>query len=834
MRAPLPLVGRDALLARLAGVHAKTRWLTLCGPAGVGKTPLARELAGDGALWCDLAAVRDADGLAEASRRALGRPPEEESSLAELGRALTAAGELVVFDAADGIAATLAPALGGWVEPGNLRVIVTASSPLGGVSERAVVVPPLEHEAARTLWVEATSRLGHRSSEEMAAATAELLEGLPLAIEWLASRASLLGDEASLTWLRRRATSEAPLALALEHTLETLAEDSRRALAVVASFEGGMPTRALEAFAVPLAVVDDLVARALVRVEHRREPRILAYWLVRERVRQLAVDDGTWSELASKHAAWVLDRLADEPLHEEGRVAAERAELDAIAARLTEDDPLRALRALALRARLAFDDGTARRVAQPLRALHRRVATPPAATSIALGILERRLGEVARARTLLTSALPEAPFEASLELAHLDRLQSRTDDALSGYEAALAAARRAGDGVRESIGLGELGRMLQSLGRYREAQRRHVEAIALHTALGLRTREAMERSLHARATHRAGDVAGAVPLHQRALELHRELGRERLEAAELGHLGYCFHELGELDRAEASLRQSIARLARVGDVVLETIERLMLARTLVDAARYGEARLELAVAERLASAFDSPRIDQTRLLIAGHVALASGDRDEARRHWEAGAALGTHVEVGFEALLVAYLAWLDHLDGDRASASRRLATVLRAVKSVEAPGPAAAASIVAAAIEGKPPPIVDDAIFGSSSDVRRALALVAPSAAVGLEVAADGRAFRVAGEDEVDLGRRAAPRRLLDALTERRLREPGRVLTFDELIAAGWPGERIGAEAARKRLRTAIWTLRKMGLEPILLTRDDGYLIDPTVVVARR
>ena len=66
-----------------------------------------------------------------------------------------------------------------------------------------------------------------------------------------------------------------------------------------------------------------------------------------------------------------------------------------------------ALRALALRARLAFDDGTARRVAQPLRALHRRVATPPAATSIALGILERRLGEVARARTLLTSALPE-------------------------------------------------------------------------------------------------------------------------------------------------------------------------------------------------------------------------------------------------------------------------------------------------------------------------------------------------------------------------------------------------------------------------------------------
>ena len=39
-------------------------------------------------------------------------------------------------------------------------------------------------------------------------------------------------------------------------------------------------------------------------------------------------------------------------------------------------------------------------------------------------------------------------------------------------------------------------------------------------------------------------------------------------------------------------------------------------------------------------------------------------------------------------------------------------------------------------------------------------------------------------------------------------------------------------EAARKRLRTAIWTLRKIGLEPFLLTRDEGYLLDPYVPFA--
>jgi DNA-binding SARP family transcriptional activator len=39
------------------------------------------------------------------------------------------------------------------------------------------------------------------------------------------------------------------------------------------------------------------------------------------------------------------------------------------------------------------------------------------------------------------------------------------------------------------------------------------------------------------------------------------------------------------------------------------------------------------------------------------------------------------------------------------------------------------------------------------------------------------------------------------------------------------------ADAARKRLRTAIWTLRKMGLDSVILTRDDGYLFDPLIAI---
>jgi len=44
-----------------------------------------------------------------------------------------------------------------------------------------------------------------------------------------------------------------------------------------------------------------------------------------------------------------------------------------------------------------------------------------------------------------------------------------------------------------------------------------------------------------------------------------------------------------------------------------------------------------------------------------------------------------------------------------------------------------------------------------------------------------------------------------------------------DLIAAGWPGERIVRHAARIRLRVAIATLRSMGLASQIITTRIGY-----------
>ena len=66
-------------------------------------------------------------------------------------------------------------------------------------------------------------------------------------------------------------------------------------------------------------------------------------------------------------------------------------------------------------------------------------------------------------------------------------------------------------------------------------------------------------------------------------------------------------------------------------------------------------------------------------------------------------------------------------------------------------------------------------------------------------------------------------------LCEARLRAPGQPVPVDALLAAGWPGVKILHEAARARLRVSISRLRQMGLGTLLVSDDDGYMLEPTV-----
>ena len=64
----------------------------------------------------------------------------------------------------------------------------------------------------------------------------------------------------------------------------------------------------------------------------------------------------------------------------------------------------------------------------------------------------------------------------------------------------------------------------------------------------------------------------------------------------------------------------------------------------------------------------------------------------------------------------------------------------------------------------------------------------------------------------INLSRRKNVRLVLLALARARHEtEPGVMCQAEGRLEAGWPGERMRADAATKRLHTAIWTLRSAG-----------------------
>lgn len=98
--------------------------------------------------------------------------------------------------------------------------------------------------------------------------------------------------------------------------------------------------------------------------------------------------------------------------------------------------------------------------------------------------------------------------------------------------------------------------------------------------------------------------------------------------------------------------------------------------------------------------------------------------------------------------------------------------------------------------------------------------------ALVLELSPDGDEVRMPSGDRVAVGRRRPLQRILFALARAHAAGP-RPLTRSELIEAGWPGERLRADAAASRVYVALNELRKLGLEQALDRYDGGWRISP-------
>ncbi|MEQ1506761.1 MAG: winged helix-turn-helix domain-containing protein [Myxococcota bacterium] len=205
------LVGRDELVAQVLAALGADRWVLLLGPAGVGKSSLARRAAASVAgavVWVDLATASTPSEAAARVARALDVDVGGADPVARVAQALSDRGApFVVLDNLEGLAdgaAMIEP----WLAAGPVvRLLGTSRRRVGAAAEVVIEVGPLDREPAIDLFVRrarAVSSTNRAIGEHRDAigALVERLERMPLAIELAAARTAVLGVDDLVERLR--------------------------------------------------------------------------------------------------------------------------------------------------------------------------------------------------------------------------------------------------------------------------------------------------------------------------------------------------------------------------------------------------------------------------------------------------------------------------------------------------------------------------------------------------------------------------------------------------------------------------------------------------------
>ena len=376
-----PMLGRRVQLERTSELLDGRCLVTLVGPGGVGKTRLALELMERrpelSPAFVDLVPVRDERFVPDAVAAALSANIEAAGSVIEaIVAELRARPRLLILDNCEqvlGASARLASELTSRCVDAN--VLTTSREALGVDGEFVLELRPLdtdERGAGVDLFFQRAEESGvDLDPTEWRTTVAELcrrIDGLPLAIELAARRATMLtpdeivaGLEDRFELLRAAGSDDRHSALSttLQWSWELLDADEEQTLCRLGAFASGVDIAELGAAlqrdqwsAVDL--VQRLRSKSLVSVERGPHHPSRAHLL--ESVRVLALDKakelGIWATCRSAHRQWVDeftanvvglhghdDQAADDPL---AMLDREGNEIRA-AVEWTGDDPERAL-----------------------------------------------------------------------------------------------------------------------------------------------------------------------------------------------------------------------------------------------------------------------------------------------------------------------------------------------------------------------------------------------------------------------------------------------------------------------------------------------------------
>ena len=671
-------IGRADDRAAVRGLLTGNRLVTLTGPGGTGKTRLAVQVATDtlpdmrdGASFVDLSSVSDAQLVAEAIAGALRvRLEPGRAALETLIDNLRSLELLVVLDnleqVVDAGSSVVEPLL---QQAPGVRVLATSRVPLHLYGESEYPVSPLTlpdpdhlpdlatlaHVDAVALFVQRATAgdPGFTLTPANARVVAEItarLDGLPLAIELAASRASLLSPEQLLRRLERRLPllsaqdrnvpeRQRTLRQTIDWSYELLDEPERRMFWRLAVFVGGADLDAAEAIADPdgalgletLEGLGSLIDKNLLRrLQTIDEPRFSMLETIREYgLERLSASDEE-AAVRRRHAEHWIDvaSLAATALSGPDQASATR--------RLDRDhDNFRSALGWALRTGEA-DVGL--RLSAALREYwrvgsHFREGVGWIDDLLALPAAAPRTQ--ARARALTTAA------DLSSWMGEDDGYLARAEEAVSIYH-------ELDDGSGLADALGELGTAQISAGRYEAA--------------GPTLDEAIERSLHIGNQGLAATCTlarGMLGFFSGRLDESRHFTEAALAMfAERGDpfwTAFAERMVGGVDRAEGDL---VAAQARYRSSLISAQEHgalMVIASDLFAFADLAQVRGDNDRALRLAGASemlrerigDAPSLEAATVGDVVGAARGSMDATDADRSYQEGRALGIDEAIAY-------------------------------------------------------------------------------------------------------------------------------------------------------------------------------------------
>lgn len=655
-------VGREAELPQLEVAARRSRLLTLTGPAGVGKSRLAVELAGrlahahaDGVWLIELADVRDPARVAQQVLSVL-RIPEAPgcAPMESLVGSLAHRDALVVLDNCEHLVAACASLVATLLAacPG-LRVVVTSREPLRVPGEATWVVPPLPvPTSAGSADLEALMAYdGVRLFVERAAMFApgldlrptsavvdicRLLDGLPLALELAAAHTRLVPLEDMARRLdahvrvltrgmRHGPARHQTFQAALDWGYDLLSDDERQVLGRVSVFAGGFTLDAAEAVhdENDVDVVGSLTAlvdKSLVVLERR--DGVMRYRLletIRDYGQQRLTAAGIAAAAKDAHLRWALGlaRTAEPELNgplQDTWLAILDAEHDN------------------LRAALQWAGG-------------RAPATQLVDLTLALSRFWEVRGYLTEGRSWLEAAArasgagPDAVarcLNASGVLAHLQgdypasrRLHQRAAEAFEqlgnrrGVATALNGLANVASSTRDMPTASKLYAEVIDIGR--ELANQRILAASLMNLAVLIEHQLFEGTLHRH------EAARAHEMFQEALYLHRELGDLHGISLSLQNLGVLAGFEGDDDLARRYLRESLAISRHLGNIrgVSQTVR--FLGQLAVRGGDFATAEHHLEECLGIERRLGSRRLVAEALASLGNIADRQGDPLRSRR-----------------------------------------------------------------------------------------------------------------------------------------------------------------------------------------------------------